>query len=237
MENQMDFQNARLELARGRNGRRKIGNNTYLYPHKDGIAVRLHQTDVVVIHPDNTYTLNSGGWQTVTTKDRMNEYSPARVCQSKGVWYVDGYPFVDGMKVDANGKPINAVNNCGEVATNKRRLDKMVRNYINGFAQDALQNGLQNPDSGDCWACHFTADGKDEPMGVDHLLSHFEEKYYVPSLVWKAINARGYGNPALIWSLMQSELEQGKARMLMDVLRSYFRKRKPALLKDMMAVA
>ena len=99
----MDYHNAQLELARGPNGPRKIGNNTYLYPVDGGIGVRLHGTDVVVIHPDNTYTLNSGGWQTVTTKARINEFSPARVCQRNGVWYVDGFPFVDGMKVDAKG--------------------------------------------------------------------------------------------------------------------------------------
>jgi hypothetical protein len=233
----MDYHNAQLELARGRNGRRKIDNNTYLHPVNDGIGVRLHATDVVVIHPDNTYTLNSGGWQTVTTKDRINKFSPARLCQSKGIWYVDGFPFVDGMKVDANGHPINAVNNSDKVERYKRRLDKMVSTYINGFAEDAVQNGLQNPDGGDCWGCCFSTDGKDEPMGVDHLLSHFEERYYVPSLLWKAINARGYGNPALIWSLIQSDVEKGNVRMLKDNLRSYFRKRKPALLDAMMMVA
>lgn len=233
----MDYHNAQLELARGRNGRRKIANNTYLYPVNDGIAVRLHATNVVVIHPDNTYTLNSGGWQTVTTKARLNEYSPARVCQRNGIWYVDGFPFVDGMKVDANGRPINAVDNSANVERHKRLLDNMVRKYINGYAEDAFQNGVQHPDAGDCWACRFHADDNDEPMGVDHLLSHMEEKYYVPSLLWKAIHSRRYGNPNVIWQLLEVDVAKGNVRMLKDILRAYFRKRKPALLEAMMAVA
>jgi hypothetical protein len=233
----MDYQTASNELNRGRNGRRKVANNTYLYPANDGIAVRLHATDVVVIHPDNTYTLNSGGWRTVTTKARINEFSPARVSSHNGIWYAGEYPFVDGIRVDANGIAINADKESGKIERYKRRLDKMVSTYINGFAEDAFENGLQNPDGGDCWGCHFTAEGNDEPMGMDHLLSHFEERYYVPSLLWKAINARRYGEPALIWSLIQSDVSKGNFRMLKDVLRSYFRKRKPALLDAMMMVA
>jgi len=233
----MDYQSASNELSRGRNGRRKVDNNTYLYPVNDGIAVRLHATDVVVIHPDNTYTLNTGGWRTVTTKDRINKFSPARVFSNKGIWYAGEYPFVDGIKVDANGIAINADKESNKIQRYKNRLDKMVREYINGFAHDAFENGLQQPNSGDCWGCHFTTNGKDDPMGVDHLLSHFQEKYYVPSLLWKAINARGYANPGLIWSLIQTDVEKGNFRLLTDVLRSYFRKKKPALLDMMMMVA
>ena len=99
----MDYQSASNELSRGRNGRRKVDNNTYLYPVNDGIAVRLHATNVVVIHPDNTYTLNTGGWRTVTTKDRINKYSPVRVHQRKYEWYITmngkEYPFIEGMVV------------------------------------------------------------------------------------------------------------------------------------------
>jgi hypothetical protein len=72
-----------------------------------------------------------------------------------------------------------------------------------------------------------------EPMGVDHLLLHFEEKYYVPSLLWKAICSRGYHNPVVIWYFIDNELKRGETRMLKDVLRAYFRKRKSALLAVM----
>ena len=93
-------------MVRGKRNaeRRKVGNNTYAEILSDGtVAVMLHSTYVVKIHPDDTYTLNSGGWQTHTTKDRINQYSPVRVYQRAYTWYVElngkEYPFIDGMVV------------------------------------------------------------------------------------------------------------------------------------------
>jgi len=83
---------------------RKIGNNTYAeILHDNTVAIKLHSTYVVKINSNGTYTLNSGGWQTVTTKDRINQYSPVRVYQRDFTWYVKingkEYPFMDGMVV------------------------------------------------------------------------------------------------------------------------------------------
>jgi hypothetical protein len=81
---------------------RKIGNNTYAYIEHDGsVAIELHGTKVVVIYPNGLYKLNSGGWQTSTTKDRINKYSPVKVYQKKHVWYLgDGTPFEDNILVN-----------------------------------------------------------------------------------------------------------------------------------------
>lgn len=86
--------------------RRKVGNNTYAeILQNNSVAITLHSTDVVTIHEDNTYTLRSGGWQTVTTKDRINQYSPVRVYQRKYEWFVKingkEFPFMEGMVVGA----------------------------------------------------------------------------------------------------------------------------------------
>lgn len=97
----------------------KVGNNTWI--HRMGgngdIAVRLHSTYVVTMHADGTYTLRTGGWKTTTTKDRINAYSPARVYQRAGIWYLGntqpparGRPmnaeFFEGVRIDSNGRPI-----------------------------------------------------------------------------------------------------------------------------------
>lgn len=84
--------------------RRKVGNNTYAeILHDNSVGIMLHSTYVVKIHPDNTYTLQTGGWQTVTTKDRINQYSPVRVYQRNYEWFVKlngkEYPFMEGMVV------------------------------------------------------------------------------------------------------------------------------------------
>ena len=101
----MTYNDACAMLARGRNGSKKIGNNTYLHRiDANTIGVLLHSTDVVLIHSDNTWTLNSGGWRTGTTKDRMNTYSPARVSQMAYKWYVGPVPYFDGIQVDERGE-------------------------------------------------------------------------------------------------------------------------------------
>ena len=69
-------------------------NNTEMRIHDGRTIVRLHSTDIVDIDTkDNTITLNTGGWNTVTTKERMNAVlnafdSPYRVHQRDFQWYV-----------------------------------------------------------------------------------------------------------------------------------------------------
>jgi len=98
-------------LVVGKNNRksRKLENNTYGYIEDDGsVGVELHSTKVVTLYANGLVKLASGGWQTVTTKDRMNRYSPVSVRQRKGDWYVmltcaDGcrneFPFMENMVV------------------------------------------------------------------------------------------------------------------------------------------
>ena len=86
---------------------RKLGNNTWLVRRGNDFAIKLHYTDVVTIHQDGTYTLQTGGWHTVTTKARINEYAPCRVWQKDFEWFVgDKHEFFDGMRVDATGQPV-----------------------------------------------------------------------------------------------------------------------------------
>jgi hypothetical protein len=67
----------------------KLANNTYLRWGDRHFAVRLHDTDVVTFHDDGTIELDTGGWDTVTTKQRMNAcLRQYRVFQHAHVWYV-----------------------------------------------------------------------------------------------------------------------------------------------------
>ena len=65
----------------------RLGNNTYLERHFCGIAVRLHNSNIVMFHEDGRVVLFSGGYRTVTTKERINHFITGRVFQSKSVWY------------------------------------------------------------------------------------------------------------------------------------------------------
>lgn len=100
-------------MVRGKRGvmRRKVGNNTYAEILDDGsIGITLHSTIVVKIHTDGTYTLSNGGWQTPTTKDRINQYTPFRITQRNFEWYItvptshgtrNEYPFYSGMVIQS----------------------------------------------------------------------------------------------------------------------------------------
>jgi hypothetical protein len=53
----------------------RIGSHkTYVRSDGNAIIVRYHYTDVVKFTP-KTITLNTGGWETSTTKTRMNQAS------------------------------------------------------------------------------------------------------------------------------------------------------------------
>ena len=74
----------------------RLGNNTYLEvsdsdPLRGFIGVRLHSTYIVKFWPDGQVTLHTGGWQTVTTKDRINEFITGRVYQKNHKWFYVGH--------------------------------------------------------------------------------------------------------------------------------------------------
>jgi len=70
---------------------RRIAHNTYLErTGEDEVSVRLHSTYIVRFRADGTTRLDSGGWLTVTTKERMNRYLPAgfRIAATRRVWFL-----------------------------------------------------------------------------------------------------------------------------------------------------
>lgn len=107
-----------VRMVRGKTNRtqRKIANNTYARIESDGsVVIRLHATDIVTIHPDDTATLRTGGWYTYTTRARISEYAPVNVhgkCDTiswgHGEWSVTPkhgewripVPFTEGMTVN-----------------------------------------------------------------------------------------------------------------------------------------
>lgn len=65
-----------------------------------------HQTAVVIVNPDRSIRLDSGGWRTATTLRAMNQASTQgelgfRVFQRRGDWFVTWQgrelPFADQM--------------------------------------------------------------------------------------------------------------------------------------------
>lgn len=71
----MDYKTANEKLQGRCRESRKLSNNTYLKRRGEGeIAVRLHSTDILTFYADGRIEVNTGGWNTVTTKDRINSH-------------------------------------------------------------------------------------------------------------------------------------------------------------------
>ena len=106
-------------LVGGANGRKTICNNTVVEVSKpmntayyggQGLAyVLLHGHNVVAFREDGSVRIDSCGWRTVTTKDRINRCLGSRgsVFQKNHEWFYRArygmvIPFRDGLVVDVS---------------------------------------------------------------------------------------------------------------------------------------
>jgi hypothetical protein len=84
---------------------RKVARNTVriLYENPFRIVFRYHATNVVTIYEDGLIVLNSGGFQTPTTKRRIEKYGRLRlqshwIRRGYTIWILpDGRQFEDGI--------------------------------------------------------------------------------------------------------------------------------------------
>lgn len=81
-------------LAGGRDkNNRPLANNTRMERRPNAITIRFHATDIVTYYADGRIILNTGGWHTVTTSDRIHRFSPSKGPYSvDGIWYLDAKP-------------------------------------------------------------------------------------------------------------------------------------------------
>jgi hypothetical protein len=196
-----NFQEAIEKL--GSRESRKLENNTYLQRRDENtVAVRLHATDVVTYRKNGAVILSSGGWQTPTTKARINSYSPVTISQQNGVWYVRNgsdapeVTFADGLTYRA-GK----FSHCGPEPEKQQKERAKVRKFAKEFITKLEAGEIPMPSGGDCWFCSMREVGTGKPMGelsgrtpADHVVNHLKERYFVPSLLVNALKASGAGS-------------------------------------------
>lgn len=92
--------NNELKTARSERNGKPYANNTRIYRRGEAVALCLHWTDVVTAFEDGRVVLDSGGWRTVTTKERIHSaIAPWFLLQRKGAWFVSfGSPYADKAK-------------------------------------------------------------------------------------------------------------------------------------------
>jgi len=209
----------------------RIANNTFKWTDGDGATVyRLHKTDILLIEEDGRQHLNSGGYRTHTTKDRLNTYLQGYVVFSdRGVWKVrrhsDGetVPFEDGMVLpDAFDSPVER-KHLEKVEKERRKLIQKINTFV---AKVDKVKKLPEPGPGDCWMCCMRGqDGKtwgDHNRDASHLMEHLKEGYLHGSLIVNALLDSGRTNPGLFYALDRGP---GTRDIIKNALRRYLKKR------------
>ena len=86
-----------METARDKKKGKPIANNTRLWEDwKGDYEIRLHGNVIIRINKEGM-SLHDGGWKTVTTKARLNDWTPYHVYQKNWEWILrigkKEYPF------------------------------------------------------------------------------------------------------------------------------------------------
>lgn len=185
-----------LEGVTGITKSKIVGNNTVEYFNAAGERfIRLHATNVLQFNPDGKIILNSGGWKTHTTKDRLNHFLPSGyyITQKAGIWYLQNPAateiiFQDGMVIDTITGKIQKEGKLPDTKTITTRINK----YVAGYMAALIKGKVEKPGLGDCFYCACKTEPTNLSWGevtsnTEHLKSHFTEKYYVPSMLTNAI--------------------------------------------------
>lgn len=223
----MSFDKLDAETLRSRAGAavdsRKVANNTYAHRiDADNIGIRLHATDVLTFSRDGAITLNTGGWYTVTTKERLNRFLPAplAVYSAAGTWHLfsagnRAARFFDGMRVRVlDGGRVDVLNADAEnvdAVTADADTKRDVAAYCKGLTdekwREVIDHAREHGTGGDCWLCLLGRDRRS-----DHLRAHVLERYYMVTLALAALKEAGYRDPSFVI---------GSASMVKKALRRY----------------
>lgn len=117
----MNYQEADEYLGKKLNRPAGTGRSTRIVRNSgvpgDSIHLKLHDTYIITWYADGRIVLNSGGWRTVTTKSRINEFlgreSSWGIFQKNFEWFlscsdasnpIQILPFEDGVTIYPNGE-------------------------------------------------------------------------------------------------------------------------------------
>jgi hypothetical protein len=201
--------NANEQLTGRCKERRKIANNTWLERRDDNIAVRLHNTDILLFKPDGFVMYDSGGWLTVTTKDRMNRFGPINLSSIKGEWQAGDLPYADGLGFNPETRKWVGTPDYDDIQERRARnkqTRKEIKEWVASITPEMITHAFENP-QGDCLMCRFDSDSC--------IASHLEERYFHAHLVRRAIAAKGYPMPDVIMSMIYSDAQRGQVSTML----------------------
>lgn len=156
--------------------------------------------------------------------------------------FVVVYPYADGFTYDlttgmATAPTMDLVYAVERANAKDRDTLDAIRDFVKGFTEPHIlahvgQQLLDGNLAGDCWYCLMVdEDGVtwgDRNADHDHLWSHLDEDYYVPTLAVHATRERGYGDPDFVIGLRARDWVDGRGRSadaFADDLSDYLKRR------------
>lgn len=129
------------------------------------------------------------------------------------------------MRIKEDGRPENEGLLKAKEAEQKKLL-KAILKFSHKVKKVILEKGMIQPGAGDCFYCSMeTQEGKTmgDLSGSDHLLSHIKEGYVHGSLIFRAMQAKGYGNLQVVWQMAASD-PKGWANNIAADVRKYLKR-------------
>lgn len=182
-----------FETAKNKANGKPLASSTRLYDRHwnadgvvlDAFAVQYHDTDVVTYFRDGRVRLDTGGWLTMSTRSRLDEFMPAghRIISKEGRWFLvtpsATYAYRDGITFDLYGT-VTGFEEPAVVAEQdaaNKALDKRLAGYIAKITSESIANA-----EGDL----------DDEVTTDDLLAVLDTDVIHYDLLVLALERKGY---------------------------------------------
>lgn len=198
-----------------RNGNTKVIENKQGGVSAGDMAMFLHDNRIAYT-VGGTLFITLCGWNTNTTRERLNGIDGVHVTTKNGQAYLNGYKWNGAIVI-----PHTFKGNVSDTDTEKRNaMKKKIAEYSKLYVYPYAQ-----PSGGDCWFCSMkTVNGDslgDRRKDNGHLIDHIDEKYVHGSLMYNALKEYGLNDMQMgVWFSFPNMQEQ-----VQRAIRKYLQKR------------
>ena len=208
---------------------RMIARNTIEYETGIGdVVTRLHDTDIVRKRPEGTVYLDTGGWNTKTTRARINEALPRGISvhTHKGSMYISGvngksHEFTQTARIGPRGGVTTDIQS-GEAAS----YDS-VRALVDRYIVRLKRDGIPTESGGDPWIIPESSSGK---YPTDIMLAWLndpdtKEPYIFLNFIYTALKWSGQSDFGVEWAIQRfnENSDNYSRRVLCGTVRRYIR--------------
>jgi len=192
---------------------RLLERNTVEWFDAEGVRyIRLHDTDILQFLPDGSILIDTGGWNTPTTRDRINTYLPAdwRVYTDRGSLVLSGDNRKGIVRVQRFRKRVRIGPRKG-ITTDDALDVEGDRKLIDGYMKAVKEIGeLPHPESGDPFIAPDETTGKYEESCVRLWLA---EKYVFGSFIVAAGRYAGLTDLGISYTMFNGRDRSARRRI------------------------